>query len=117
MRHNPDRGIMRQLVRESGVIAFGVPEGFKEGHLHEVGRHAVRSLIAAMPDGCPCRAKELLRLRDALYGVQTNLRRGGEVRGQAVDLLNVENRVTFEERNIALGFFAALSVGLGAGKG
>ena len=60
---------MGELVREGRVVAFGVPEGFKERHLHGIGRHAVVSLIAAMPDGRPCRAEKLLRMRDALHGV------------------------------------------------
>jgi hypothetical protein len=53
-----------------------------------------------MPDGRPCRAKELLRVRHALDRVGTGFRWGGEVRGQAADPLDVKNRVGFQERNI-----------------
>ena len=70
-----------------------------------------------MPDGRPGRGKETLGVLDALHGVELRRCRGGEVRGQAVDLLDIENRVAFEERNIALGFLAALLVGLGAREG
>jgi hypothetical protein len=40
----------------------------------------------------------------------------GEVRGQSVDLLAVEYRVAFQERNIGLGLLAALTIGFSAGK-
>ena len=39
---------VRRLVREGGVIGFGALEAFKGRHFHEVIRHRVEGLVAAM---------------------------------------------------------------------
>jgi hypothetical protein len=55
-------------MRQCRVVAFRVPERFKEQHLHEVGGHRLKGLIAAMPDRRICRSKELLRPLDVCMG-------------------------------------------------
>lgn len=43
------------FVREGGVIAFGVPKGFKGRHLHIIGTDRVIGAVAALPNieaGC-----------------------------------------------------------------
>ena len=98
------------LVRERCVVGFGVAERLERGHLHPVIGDAVVSLIAAMPDGGPCRGEERFGLLDALHGVKTRLRLRIETLGQAVDLVHAKDGVAFEEGDFALGFLARVLI-------
>ena len=51
---------------------------------------------------------------DAFDGVNAGRGFGVIVFGQAVDLLDIKDRVALEERNCVFGFLARRSVGLGA---
>jgi hypothetical protein len=50
---------------------------------------------------------------DACYVLKPCLRLRVIALGQAVDLVNAKDGVAFEERNLALGFFAGVNVKLG----
>ena len=102
------------FMGKGGVIALRVPEGLEVRHLHIIGADAVISLIPAMPDGRAGGGKKPLGVFDALNRVKPLRCRCEIVRGQAVDLLDVKNRVAFQKRNIPLGFLAGRLVGLGA---
>jgi hypothetical protein len=104
-------------MRKRCVVGFGVPERLERGHLHPVLGHAVKSLIAAMPDrGSRC-GKERFRPFDPLHRIKPGLGDRVELRRQAVDLLDVKDGVAFHERDIPLLLFARLLVLLGAGDG
>ena len=87
-------------------------------HLHDVAVGAVKSPVAAVLNGRLGAGKETLgafKPRDVVVK-----RRHGRIkmRGQAVDLLGVENRVALHERNFGFRFCALLvRAGLGEGVG
>src|SRR3546814_20688426 len=71
-----------------------------------------------MDNVCPCCGKEAFGLFNALLGIQPRRMRGGIVRRKPLDLLDVEDGIAFEERNIPLDFLAVLvRLGLGEGAG
>jgi len=106
---------MRRLVRQRRVIAFRVAEAIDARHMDLVARHDVAGAVAAMHDLRARRREERLGAFDALHGLALRIGLRIEMRGQAVDLLDIENRITLHEGNGALGFLARRGVRLGAG--
>jgi hypothetical protein len=101
-------------VGEGGVVAAGVLEELEGRHLDAIGGDGVVRLIAAMADVRADRGEERLGSRVALHRLQNRLDLGRVVmRGQAVDLLDVEHAIALHEEGVALAFLAGLLVDLG----
>src|ERR1700730_3813394 len=64
---------------------------------------------------CGGRGKEGFRMRDALHGVAARFGLRVIMLRQAVDLVDIENRVTLHERDGAFACFTGCLVGFGAG--
>lgn len=107
---------VRQLVRQRGVIAFRVSEGFEMGELHFIGADAIIRFVAAMPDGRARGRKERFRMCDTLNRIEAWCSRCQKMRWQSVDLLRIKNGVPFQERNIPFKLFTCRLIGLGAGE-
>ena len=105
------------LVAKGGVVGDGIAERLEGRHLHEILRDVVISPVSAVADISAGRGKERLGTGDALHCIRGLY--GGHVvmRGQSVDLLDIENRVTLEKVNIPFQFLAGVGVGFGAGDG
>jgi hypothetical protein len=73
MRHNPDHGIMRFLMREDGVIAFRVAEALNRRHLNMIARCDVTGAVTAMADIGACGGKETFDTFDALDNGATDV--------------------------------------------
>ena len=92
------------LVREGGIVAFGIAERLKVWHLHIVGVDRVESPIATMPDICAGGLEKRLRLFDPLHRIKARFRLLIETFGQTLDLLNVEDGVALQKRDSAFDF-------------
>lgn len=67
-----------------------------------------------VPDDSTGSSKETLGLLDTLDGVRPGNRLCAVVLREAIDLVNVKNRVSLHEGNGALSFLAGGAIGLGA---
>lgn len=106
---------MNRLMRERGVIALGVAEAINARHVDVIARRDITSAAAAMHDVRLRHRKEPLggfNARDVVIE-----RRDGcvKMRGQAVDLLGVENCVALHEGDFGFNL-RALLVGVGLRK-
>ena len=115
MRHNPDRGIMAELMQRRAMPVHRLEIGLRRGHLDEVADDRIERAVAADPDVGATGPEQRLGLgQDEAVG---NRRcRGCDRVGQAFALIGVEHREAFEERDgarrvaVAVG---ALALGLG----
>ena len=78
---------VRELVQDSGVIAFLVLERFKGRELNVIGCRGVISLIAAVADGYAGGGDKLVNLRETIGKRQRISRLCVEVGGKPFDLL------------------------------
>src|SRR5689334_6121413 len=60
---------VRELMRESGVVALSVKKTLKRRHLNIIDFLRIISAIAAMPDGGVGRGEELVGPIDAGHGI------------------------------------------------
>ena len=93
---------MGRLMTQSRVIARDVPERLKRRHLDEIRPRSVKSLIAAVPDDRAGVAEEALRSFYPFDRIDVVDRLIKEMIRQAVDLLNVKNRIGLEEGDLAI---------------
>ena len=100
-------------MAEGGVVAFRVPERLEMRHLHIVGLDGVVGPVAAVADVRAQGGKEPLRPVDPLHGIEHGRCGRMEVRGQAVDLLDVEDGIALHERDFPLQLLPARLVNLG----
>src|SRR5216683_108278 len=106
---------VRSFMGQGSVITVCVTEALEGRKLDCIIAVAVESAVSAVVDGCAGGGEELLGALDAGDGVKLRFGLRVKVRGQAFDLLDVENRVALEKGNFALGLVAGLPVGFGAG--
>ena len=104
----------RTLVREGRIVALRTAEAFKVRHLHMIAAATVMRRVAAMTNVCARRTEERLCMFDPLSRFRDRFGFRVIVLGQSLNLFNVENRVSFHERNGAL-FLAAVFLLLGLG--
>jgi hypothetical protein len=116
MRHNPALGIMGAFMRQRGVIAFGIAERLERRHLHEIGADIVIRHVAAMADIGFGGGKKPFGALNALHRIEPRFRHRMEMRGQALDLLDIEHGVGFQERDRLFGFLSGLLIGAAAGE-
>ncbi|MGY2736608.1 hypothetical protein ACVWYO_004282 [Sphingomonas sp. UYP23] len=103
MRHNPDRGIMGQLVQDGAIeIDLVMKDGLRR-HLHHVARRHVKGLVAADVKGHTTRRDHVLGDRDDL-ALGKRHRLGREAATQTLALRDVEHGEAFEERHSACAF-------------
>lgn len=99
---------VRQLVRQRRVVAFRVAEGFDRRDTDHVAVQCVvrfRTTDADISAGC---GDEILGAGDPFRTRCRRLRLHRVVRGQVLDLIRVEDRVAFEERDVAFDLLAVL---------
>jgi hypothetical protein len=108
MRHNPDRGIMGQFMQQRAVITFGIAEALETRHLHVIVGDGIESPITSMPYRCAGTCRKILRIRDPRQSRKRLRRPRAELLRQSVDLLAIENGVTFEKGDFAVEHLALL---------
>lgn len=101
-RHNPERGIMNQLVGKCCGMAFGVVEGLNPWHSNQVIPLHVTRTISTFPDVGVRVSKEQIRRFNPLDVGSGFLLQCGEMLWQSVALFRVENGILFEKRNLPL---------------
>jgi len=97
------------------VVALGVAEALEDRHLDAILRDVVVGPVPAMADRGAGGGEEPLGALDPLDGIDDWLGEPVVVRRQAVDLLDVEDRVAFYEGDGLLQLFAGVFIVFGAG--
>src|ERR1700677_4704713 len=99
MRHNPDRGIMSELVQDDDGPLFRTVKGFVRRHLNDVDRRAVKGAFTTDPNRHPARLNDELDVLDALGD---RLRRSWGRKGRdAINLRSMKDRERSQHRNAA----------------
>jgi len=97
MRHNPDRGIMGELVQDDDRALFRAVKGFVRRHLNDVERRAVEGTFTSDPNRHAARLNDELDVFDALGD---RLRRGCGLEGRdAVNLRSMKDRECSQHRD------------------
>src|ERR1700678_694152 len=99
MRHNPDRGIMSELVQDDDRALFRAVKGFVLRHLNDVERRAVKGAFTTDPNRHAARLNDELDVLDALGD---RLRRSWGRKGRdAINLRSMKDRERSQHRNAA----------------
>src|SRR6202142_4335730 len=99
MRHNPDRGIMSELVQDDDGPLFRTVKGFVRRHLNDVERRAVEGAFTTDPNRHAARLNDELDVLDAL---RDRLRRSWGRKGRdAINLRSMKDRGRSQHRNAA----------------
>jgi hypothetical protein len=97
MRHNPDRGIMRQFVEKRCCAQFLAVKSFVRRDLHEVESRAVERPVPADTDGDAAFLDDDLDVLDSLgLGLRRHRRR---ILWDSVDLGSVKDRECAQDRD------------------
>ena len=84
---------------KGGVVGFAVTKRLQFRHLHDVAGRGVASPVAAVLNGYFRAGKETLHGVQRLY-LRIERRHGCvKMRGQAVDLFGIENRIALHKRD------------------
>jgi hypothetical protein len=106
-------GPVGRLMGERRVVGLRVAERFERWHLDVIQRGAVVGAVAAMPDVGAGRGEEGLGPGDPLVGIAAGVSQCMVVLGQALNLLDIEDRVGFQERDGPFGLVTGRLVGFG----
>jgi hypothetical protein len=97
MRHNPDRGIMSELVQDDDRALFGTLKSLVRRHLNDVERRAVKGAFTTDPNRHAARLNDDLDILDALGD---RLRRSRWRKGRdAINLRSMKDRERSQHRN------------------
>jgi hypothetical protein len=101
------------LMGTDSVIALCVAEEIDARHMDVVSRGDVTSPVATVNDIRARRREKVSGMGDALHGVRPDFRLAVIMLGQSLDLLNIENGVTFHEGDRVFALLAGRLIRLG----
>ena len=113
------RGVARPvggLVRERRVVAFRIAKALEGRHLDVIGREAEEGAVSAVTDFSFGGGEEGFRMFDARDRIEHRLGELGVMGGQAVDLLDIEDRVALHVGDGLVDLLAGGFIGFGSGE-
>src|SRR5271165_97512 len=105
-------GPAHKFMGEDRIVAIRVLEALERRHLDRISGYAVKRTIAAVPDGRTRGSEELVHLPDAGDRIERRCGFGVIDLRQTIDLLDIEDDVALQKRDLAVDFVACLVVSL-----